>query len=104
MSCRQWALNAAYKFQGLCGMTVESETANPTMQCKLCVTPIVAAVACGGTATYQVQEVIVPPGLTQNQWVLIEDNCTGTGTPVPPATSALFEDVGTTQTTECSCP
>ncbi len=51
---------------------------------------------CGGTSTYQVQEVEAAL-----QWVLIENNCVGGGTPVAPTSEP--SEAGIEETTACDC-
>lgn len=56
---------------------------------------------CGGTATWESQEVVLPGGLVAIQWVLVSDDCVGGGTPVSPTSTPL--DTGEQATTNCDC-
>ena len=40
MVCRVWSLPGGQWFTGLCSMKLLPETANYTMTCSLCVTPV----------------------------------------------------------------
>lgn len=39
VSCRKWSLTGDKRWQGLCSMLLAPETANPTKDCGVCVTP-----------------------------------------------------------------
>lgn len=98
MECKEWSPWSYVQFRPLCTNELHAKTSNTGSQCFLCVNPVLVEVACGGTATYEAQE--GPPPFFPVSWVLISDDCTGSGTPSPPVTLPI---AGETATTDCDC-
>lgn len=98
--------NESRYWRGLCVNTLFAESSVPAPgNCEICIRPVdVPEVGCGGTATWEWTVsggIGFPPSPIVEGWTLIENNCTGSGTPVEPSFSGPS---GSPATTDCDCP
>jgi len=89
-------------------MEMVAESANPTKGCRICAVPIQMLVPppppppdCG-SSVWEVQFIVTETTVGWG-WVLIDNNCTGSGTPVAPTTPVDVSNEGQTETTGCDC-
>ena len=101
--CRIWSLTGEQRFQGLCSMSLKSETENDTTQCTACVTPLV--IECGGSGgndfgtTTWVWDYTPESYFTVLGWIISTNECQCAGRPVEPIASGEIE--GETMITDC---